>query len=293
MTAPLSNETEDLEALFDRIAAERANDSPTTAPVSPAPVEKVEAVALGSNDTDDLEALFDSVAAQRKESEVTSDVSSAPASGATSEAIPHDSNADVFDRVGKLTRNLHDALIQLGYDKTMHNAVNSLPDTRDRLAYIATLTGKAADRTLSAIDKAKPVQEEMEAEATGLSSKWDMLLAGNLSVDEFKALVGNTNSFLKKVPQNTKITNGELLEIMMAQDFHDLTGQVIKKIVDLAKSLETELVRLLVEISPQGSSTAQPQFEGDLNGPVINAENRTDVVTNQQQVDDLLESLGF
>lgn len=292
MTAPLSNETEDLEALFDRVANERANDNPT--PTVSAPANKV-AVAVSSG-TEELDALFDSVAAERKETEVKTESQASPAPTATSmtsDAVPTHANADVFDRVGKLTRNLHDALIQLGYDKTMHNVVNSLPDTRDRLTYIATLTGQAADRTLSAIDKAKPVQEEMEAEANGLSSKWDMLLAGNLSVEEFKTLAANTNSFLKKVPQNTKVTNGQLLEIMMAQDFHDLTGQVIKKIVDLAKSLETELVCLLVEISPQANANSQPQFEGDLNGPVINGDKRTDVVTNQQQVDDLLESLGF
>ncbi len=292
MTAPLSNETEDLEALFDRVAAERANDiKPAAATI--APVDKVDVVASASNDTEDLEALFDSIAAQREDTQAKSDANATVTPPSSVEGDGTGPQPDVFDRVGKLTRNLHDALIQLGYDKAMNNAVNSLPDTRDRLAYIATLTGKAADRTLSAIDKAKPIQDEMETEANNLSSKWDKVLAGNISIEEFKTLVAHTNGFLKKVPENTKNTNTELLEIMMAQDFHDLTGQVIKKIVDIAKSLETELVRLLLEISPQGASPGQPQFEGDLNGPVINADKRTDVVTNQEQVDDLLESLGF
>ncbi|MDQ3267870.1 MAG: protein phosphatase CheZ, partial [Pseudomonadota bacterium] len=91
--------------------------------------------------------------------------------------------------------------------------------------------------------------------------------------------------------KQAKATNVFLTEIMMAQDFQDLTGQVIKKIVEVTQNLEKQLVELLVESSP---SVANPDpHAGLLNGPVINASGRTDVVTNQDQVDDLLESMGF
>jgi chemotaxis protein CheZ len=100
-----------------------------------------------------------------------------------------------------------------------------------------------------------------------------------------------TQSFLNDVPNQTKATNAHLMEIMMAQDFQDLTGQVIKKIIEVTKTMEQQLVTLLLESAPP---EVKAEFDtGLLNGPVINAAGRSDVVTSQDQVDDLLESLGF
>ena len=113
----------------------------------------------------------------------------------------------------------------------------------------------------------------------------------SLSVDEFKMLAAETRAFLHDVPQQADATNAQLMDIMMAQDFQDLTGQVIKKIVDLAQKMETQLLQVLIESMPQ--EMRSEAGSGLKNGPVINAAGRTDVVTNQEQVDDLLESLGF
>jgi chemotaxis protein CheZ len=92
-----------------------------------------------------------------------------------------------------------------------------------------------------------------------------------------------------EVPKQTKATNAYLTEIMMAQDFQDLTGQVIKKIIEVTQQMEQQLVTLLIENAPPSVKIDS----GLLNGPVINGQGRSDVVTNQKQVDDLLESLGF
>jgi chemotaxis protein CheZ len=78
---------------------------------------------------------------------------------------------------------------------------------------------------------------------------------------------------------------------MMAQDFHDLTGQVVAKVVSLATDLEDSLVKLLVQAAPP--EQAQKVESAILNGPVVNPEGRTDVVSDQGEVDDLLASLGF
>jgi len=92
-------------------------------------------------------------------------------------------------------------------------------------------------------------------------------------------------------PARPQATNAQLLEIMMAQDFQDLTGQVIKKVIALAQDLEVQLLQVLVASTPPDKR----KNLGDdlLNGPVINAEGRSDVVTSQEQVDELLASLGF
>ena len=191
-----------------------------------------------------------------------------------------------------MMRQMHDSLGALGYDKFVENAVQAIPDAKDRLTYIANLTEQAACKVLNATDVATPLQEELEAGADILGAKWDALYENKLSVEEFKLLADETRAYLKNaIPQRTAQTKAQLMEIMMAQDFQDLTGQVIKKIVGLTQDLESQLIGLLIETMPGEKRTES--VNSLLNGPVINAEGRTDVVASQQQVDDLLDTLGF
>jgi len=243
-------------------------------------------------DAEDLEALFERVAA-----ETAAKAAAAPALVATptanSPAVAggEEAPADVYHRIGTLTRGLHDALRELGYDKVVANAVNSLPDARDRLDYIATLTGKAAERALAAAEIGLEHQKKLDASAARLAGEWDRAFTGALSLDEFRATAVATRSYLKDISTITGATNAQLTEIMMAQDFHDLTGQVIQRIVKLARDLEGHLVQLLIETTPRDKRPAGE--EGWLTGPAVQSTGRTDVVTSQAQVDDLLESLGF
>jgi len=214
--------------------------------------------------------------------------------GAADEA--GDNIADsVICRVGQLTRALHDNLRELGYDRRLEKAASEVPEARDRLAYVAVMTEQAAERSLNATEIAKPIQDGLAAEASGLSGRWQQLFdgqgSGQLDSDAFKQLVTQTRNYLDDVPRRTNATNAQLMDIMMAQDFQDLTGQVIKKITEMVQNLEQELVRLLLDNVPadkRGEASA-----GLMNGPVVNPEGRSDVVTNQNQVDDLLASLGF
>ena len=255
-----------------------------------------------AGDTEDLEALFDSIVFSNSPAP-TAEIKVAaaePVAATTAAAVieADDSpacpaiNEPYYSQIGHLTRKLHDTMHELGYDKSLEQAVDqTIPDARDRLAYIATLTEKAADRVLNATDVAKPLQDAIENGSTKLSGQWDRLFKNELSIDEFKQLVGETRDFLGSASKHAKTTNDQLLEIMMAQDFQDLTGQVIKKIIVMAQEMESQLLSLLI-----ASTSAEKKAEmhsGLLNGPVINAEGRNDIVTNQEQVDDLLESLGF
>lgn len=152
------------------------------------------------------------------------------------------------------------------------------------------MTEQAASRALNAIEIAQPLQEELGNSAETLSQRWDALYRHELSVDEFKALAGQTREFLQAAPQKTRLTAEQLREIMMAQDFQDLTGQVIKKITECAQKMEAQMLKLLVDHAPPEKRS---EASGLLNGPVINKQGRTDIITNQTQVDELLESLGF
>jgi chemotaxis protein CheZ len=264
----MSGDSPELEALFDSIAEATGF----------VPVPRGEANSPDA-DTPELEALFDSIAAAVSHEEI--------GGNADAGVCPE----RVFAQIGRMTRELHNLLRELGLDKTLERVVSDLPDHRDRLNYIASMTAQAAEKTLNAAESAQPIQEQMGLTAQHLSSQWDKLFSKQLGVDEFKALVQDTRAYLAQVPQQTAFTNAQLMEIILAQDFQDLTGQVIKKILDAAQQLENQLLGLLIETTPQ--EKRQAVAPGLLNGPVINAAGRSDVVTSQAQVDELLESLGF
>ena len=240
------------------------------------------AVMMGA-DSEALEALFDSIVKDK-----AAHARVAPEAEMKAEEQPPGS---VMSRIGHLTRTLHNALRELGYDRLLEKTAASIPDARDRLDYVVKMTEQAAVRALNAIEAAQPIQDRLGDEAERLSGQWQKLFDKQLSVEEFKTLVAGTRDYLAEVPKQTRATNAQLLEIMMAQDFQDLTGQVIKKITALAQNLEQQLVHLLVDLVP---ADVRSEIDvGLLNGPVVNSASRSDVVTDQNQVDDLLASLGF
>lgn len=272
-----SNDSADLEALFDSIAADYAPAPAAVTPVVAPPP------AATDGDNDELQALFDSVAAQNA-------ATVPPAVGEGDGQWPQ--QEAVFNRIGQMARVLHDTLGQLGYDKLLEKTVAALPDAKDRLAYVANLTEQAACRVLNATDIAGPLVDDIENRSRDLAQSWDKVFANQTNPAEFRQLAIETREFLKQqLPEKTRATHAQLTEIMMAQDFQDLTGQVIKKIVTLAQELESGLMGVLIEVLPEARKTEE--VASLMNGPVVNAEGRSDVVVNQEQVDDLLDSLGF
>ena len=192
--------------------------------------------------------------------------------------------AQVYRQLGQLTRQLHDALEQLGVMPGLQHAAEGLPDARSRLNYIATKTAAAADKVLTSVDQAKLEHAQISEETRQL--------AAALTADPVKAVAtGAVYNFVSDVEARTRRIDEHLTDIMMAQDFHDLTGQVVAKVVQLAGDLEDSLVKLLVQVVPPDQrEKVDPNV---LHGPVVNPEGRTDVVANQGEVDDLLASLGF
>jgi len=204
----------------------------------------------------------------------------APAAGASPE---------VFQQLGQITRQLHDTLAQLGVMPRLQEAANGLPDARSRLTYIAKKTGDAANRVLNSVDKAKAEHHSISDQTRAMATA--------IVADPVKAVAsGAVMNFVTEVEACTGRIDAHLTDIMMAQDFHDLTGQVVAKVVSLASDLEDSLVKLLVQAAPVDQASklmAHIESAPELNGPVVDPEGRTDVVANQGEVDDLLASLGF
>jgi chemotaxis protein CheZ len=267
-----SGDSEDLQALFDSIAA----GSIAAEPLPSAPDN--------SGDSDELQALFDSVSAQA-ETPFNENAEQDPEWGR------HDTDGEVFNRLGHMARQLHESLRQLGYDKTLEESAWQIPDAKQRLAYIVQMTEQAASKVLNAVDIARPLQDGLLARSKSMAERWERMFTNRLSVEEFKLLAAETRAFFQEAPGQLEATNRQLTDIVVAQDFQDLTGQVIRKVVDIVEGFETQLLQILVEALP-----AERKAEvsvGLMNGPVVSADGRLDVVSTQSQVDELLESLGF
>lgn len=211
------------------------------------------------------------------------EASSSAAAGAAPEG-----EQDIHLKIGQLTRQLHNALNELGYADQLRGTMGELPDAQSRLSYIARLTGEAAEKVLGRVEQAKAQHDYIASETRRVVTA--------LVADPVAAVAkGDIYNFLTDVERVTQEADTHLTEIMMAQDFHDLTGQVIARVVNLAATIEEQLVQLLLQTAPPGATpppAAEPRSER-LQGPVVNPEAAADVVTSQSQVDDLLASLGF
>ena len=200
------------------------------------------------------------------------------------------SASEVHQQLGSLTRQLHDSLNGLGLTDKVKDWAGELPDAKSRLSYIARLTGEAAEKVLNQVDQAKAQHDHIIAQTRRM--------AALLLKDPVAAVAnGEVMKFVTEVEQSSQQVDAHLTEIMMAQDFHDLTGQVIAKVVTLAATIEEQLLQLLVKTAPPELAAKKTAPAADyvpaLAGPVVQGQANTNVVTDQREVDDLLASLGF
>lgn len=284
----MTNAADDFDALFDEVSAQRT-EAPKQAPAAPAPAVIAD---------DDFDALFDSVSASAAPAAAApapavaepAPAAAAPAPAADSAEPVDQSDKPMFERLGGIVRLLHDSLRELGYDKALTEASSQIVDAQDRLEYVATLTEQAANKVLNTLDEGMPAQDVLSKKAKYMDSRWTALFDGKLSLDEFKALAGDSRQFAQAVTEATEAEKARLLEIMMAQDFQDITGQLIKKVVNITKTVENELAQLLRDNAPAEvrEKLAQKQEAPLMQGPSVPS-----VALDQDNVDDLLADLGF
>ena len=294
----MTDAADDFDALFEEVAAQRAS-----AP-APAPAPAPEPAAGGdSGDTDDLEALFDQVASSAAPAAAPAAAAPAPVAVAAATAAPaaevtEDPDGQVmYARLGSIVRIMHDSLRELGYDKALTEASSQIVDAQDRLEYVASLTEQAANKVLNTLDDGMPAQDVLSKQAKDMEGRWADLFAGKLSIEQFKALAGDSRSFAQAVSEATEAEKARLLEIMMAQDFQDITGQLIKKVVKITQTVENELAQLLRDSAPadvkeklaQKAAAQEPEKPAELmSGPSVPT-----AALDQDSVDDLLADLGF
>jgi chemotaxis protein CheZ len=259
----------------------------------------------------DLEALFDEISASSKSTAAAPAAAIVPAaaeapaqsgriedSAATAstavmgETAEDQSDKPMYARLGGIVRMLHDSMRELGYDRSLSEVASQIGDAQGRLEFVATLTEQAANKVLNAIDIGMPAQDALSGKAKNIGGRWDQLFSGQLSIEEFKALATDSRDFATTVTDSAETEKARMLEIMMAQDFQDITGQLIKKIVGITAIAERELAQLLRDNAPpellSNVNEAKDKPVELMAGPAADGS-----ALVQNDVDDLLDSLGF
>ncbi len=217
----------------------------------------------------------------------------------------------LYEEVGKLTRSVHTAIKNLAMDANVDSQsaseMSRIADASDRLNYVITKTEQAANKTMDLVEETIPVSADLGDKARALKEDWQKLMRKEMKPEEFRALTKEMDQFLDFASAKTSEIDSRLSGILLAQDYQDLTGQVIKRVIALVQDVEDNLVELVKmagtidhiagfkhEAEPNEQMVSEPSGPDIVaEGPIVDADNRDDVVSGQDEVDDLLSSLGF
>lgn len=203
--------------------------------------------------------------------------------------------SSLFQELGKLTREIHESINTFSQDdRVAELAELEIPDAKERLNYIVEKTNEAAHKTMNGAEDTMSVVGNFSDHAKMIKSRWDQFRNRELSKEEFVSLSEDIDHFMVTIPEETQKINQSMTEIMLAQDYQDLTGQMIKQVITMVKEVEEKLVRL---VAISGATLKDPEDrpkDGTLaHGPQLPNSDDKDIANNQDDVDDLLASLGF
>lgn len=198
----------------------------------------------------------------------------------------------LYQELGKLTRELHNTIKQIDSELT----ITEIPNAKIRLNRVISMTEEAANRTMDIIDATIPLANELAAEARELLVDWSKFKRREFGVEDFASLYQAMMMFLEKVDKTASEIHANLQNVLLAQDFQDLSGQAIKKVISVVGEVENKLFKL-VKIAAEANSAINPESahnqqliteEIQKPNPEVNKE-----VTSQDEADDLVSSLGF
>lgn len=198
----------------------------------------------------------------------------------------------VYEQVGKVTRLLHDSLDAFQLDPRLADLTNTeIPDARDRLGFVITKTEEAANKTMDAVEAALPLADELNHQVASIAPQWQRLMDGEMHRQEFVNLCHSVQHLLNVVSDDTLQLHRQLTDILMAQDFQDLTGQIIRRVIELVKEVEWQLIEILSVFNVEKTVESAQDDPLEAEGPIVVS--RQDVLSSQNDVDDLLSNLGF
>ena len=213
------------------------------------------------------------------------------------EEISREEQASLFNEIGRLTRNLHDALGSASMSNSINNILElNMGDARDRLNYIVQKTEESANSTISAMEDILPVVDDINDSATKMQKDWKRFTKREMQADEFRQLSKEIEIYFSELETNTGKVHKQLNEVILAQGYQDLVGQVVKQITTIVEDVESGLVNIIKNSGRSEELTSQHQkaehSKPTAHGPQVDTSAK-DVMANQDEVDELLSSLGF
>lgn len=201
---------------------------------------------------------------------------------------------DMFQELGRMTRDLHQSIQDLSFDSGLKDlAENELPDAKARLQHVIQMTEQAAHRTMTAVEQLIPLQEPAIQQAEILLDAWSRLYSREMAPQAFAGFAQEMQQFLDRARNDGEFTRTHLTEIMMAQEYQDLSSQIIRRVIRLVQTVEEQLVHLVQTFAHKTGADVPGRPAEKLEGPQIDPGKRADVVSSQDEVDELLSSLGF
>jgi chemotaxis protein CheZ len=211
---------------------------------------------------------------------------------------------DLFNELGRMTRSVHETLNNFKLDTRITSlAEEEIPDAKERLNYVITMTEQAANRTMDAVEETLPLAEKLGERSEEYLSAWKRFRGREMPVEEFRELSRDLEAFFEQATSDIQSIRSSLSDVLMAQDYQDLTGQIIRRVITMVQEVEDQLVELIriagKRLAPEAQKTelsAQEQEKEDNRkgvGPAVPGVDAGDVVSSQDEVDDLLSSLGF
>lgn len=202
----------------------------------------------------------------------------------------------LFQEVGRLTRQLHDTLSNFGVDERLADLTEKdIPDAKERLGYVITMTEQAADTTLNVVEQLLPLLERFGAANLELGKQWQRFRQREMPLDEFKAFSLSLGEHFERCRADVSTLQSGLNEVLMAQGFQDITGQIIRRVIRLVQEVEVGMVDM-IRISGARFRRVQeekpPADSPPVLGPAVPGLD-SGVASSQDDVDALLSSMGF
>lgn len=188
------------------------------------------------------------------------------------------------EKIGLATARLHKLLKELGHTRNLEKSASTMPDARDRLSFIDKSMHEASEKTISAVEASIPLTGQTRTACGDLSRR-----LANVRFKEHSGLIEETISMLGEIAAAEETVRHNLMQIMEAQEFRDVAGQMVNKIVAAATEIEGILLDILKEYAPDAKDSLI-STEGLTAGPGAKT---ADSVNGQDEVDDLLASLGL
>lgn len=203
---------------------------------------------------------------------------------------------DLFQEIGKLTRDLHETINEFAGDSRLNDITNKeMTDARQDLNHVIGLTEQAANQTLTAVEHSMPLLDMLSERAVYLKELLQTQVNGSEEDNEPGFIVAELDAYFDMVVVEMKTINKDMNTVLMAQSYQDITGQIIQRVSKMVHDVEKSLIGILQinshHIRDDDQIDAAKNNAG--HGPAVPGVNDGDVMNNQDDVDDLLSTLGF